>query len=165
MIPNIYRVGAVLLTAFVLLTGGLVYWQVIRANAVTNNAGNPRVAEAAKSADRGSILDRNGAVLAQSREQSDGTRTRSYTTPSLAQTIGYVSTRFGLSGLEQSYNQYLSGQRSANPLETVRNDLFHQTPAGDDLVLTIDSKIQQAAATALGQRRGAVVALDPGSGA
>ncbi len=165
MISNIYRVGAVLLAAFVLLTGGLVYWQVIRANAITNNAGNPRVAEAAKAADRGSILDRNGVVLVESREQPDGTRKRVYVAPSLAQTIGYVSTKFGLSGLEQSYNQYLTGQRSANPLETVRNDLFHQSPTGNDLVLTIDAKLQQMAAAALGQRRGAVVAIDPHSGA
>lgn len=165
MIRNINRVAAVLLAAFVLLTGGLVYWQVVRGNAVANNAGNPRVAEAAKTADRGGIYDRNGTALAESRPQPDGTRKRTYALPSLAQTTGYVSTKFGLSGLEQSYNQYLSGIQTGSALESARNQLFHETMPGDDLILTIDAKLQQVTAAALAGRRGAVVVMDPYSGA
>ncbi len=165
MIPNLYRVAVVLLAGFVAVTGGLVYWQVVRVNSLANNPANPRLIDAAKSANRGSILDRNGTVLAESREQPDGTRRRVYSIPSLAQTIGYVSTRYGITGIEQTFNDYLSGVRAANPLQTVRNDLFHGSPAGDDLTLTIDAKLQQTASAALGDRRGAVVALDPGTGA
>ncbi len=165
MISNIYRVAAALIVAFVLVTGGLIYWQVIRANSLMNNAANPRLVAAAKSANRGSILDRNGETLAESRELPDGTRQRVYTLPSLAQTIGYVSSKFGLTGLEQTFNDYLSGARATNTLETVRNDLLHELPAGDDITLTIDKKLQQAAAAALGDRRGAVVAMDPHTGA
>jgi penicillin-binding protein 2 len=36
--------------------------------------------------------------------------------------------------------------------------------AGDDLILSIDLAVQQAAETALGDRRGAVVAIDPSTG-
>ncbi|MHB8576166.1 MAG: peptidoglycan D,D-transpeptidase FtsI family protein [Dehalococcoidia bacterium] len=165
MIPNIKRVAAALIAGFLVVTAGLVYWQTVRAGSIANEGGNPRVAEAARSADRGRMLDRNGQVLVESRLRSDGTRTRVYALPSLAQTTGYVSTRFGLSGLEQSFNPYLTGEKAANPVQGALNDLLHQTVAGNDLVLTIDAHLQQAAARALGNRRGAVVALDPRTGA
>ena len=43
--------------------------------------------------------------------------------------------------------------------------LRHQDPIpGKDLVLTLDAHLQQAAEKALGERRGAVVALDPATG-
>lgn len=165
MIPQIKRVSLILIAAFLVLTGGLVYWQIVRADAVANDSGNPRVAEAARVADRGRILDRTGNVLAESKQLPDGTRQRVYTFPSLAQTIGYVSTRFGVSGLEQTYNQYLTGQATGDPLQRAWDALFHQSLPAGELVLTIDAKLQQVAAQALGERRGAVVALDPHTGA
>jgi len=165
VIQNINRVAGVLLAASVLLTGGLVYWQVIRGSVVANDSGNPRVAEAAKTEERGSIIDRNGTVLVESKPQPDGTRKRVYNLPSLGATTGYVSTRFGLSGVEQAYNRYLSGAHSGDPLTSVRNALFHESVPGDELILTIDSKLQSVAASALGDRRGAVVVMDPHTGA
>lgn len=165
LISNIKRIAAVIMVAFLGLTGGLVYWQVLRANAVAQDAGNPRVAEAARMADRGRILDRNGEVLVESQRQADGSRKRVYELESLAQTTGYVSTRFGLSGIEQSYNQYLSGEAAGNPVRNTVNNLLHEKLAGGDVVLTIDARLQQIAATALGDRRGAVVVLDPRTGA
>ncbi len=165
VIRQIRQTAAIFAIGFLVLSGGLVYWQVIRANAVASDPGNPRVAEAAQTADRGRMLDRNGGVLVQSVLQPDGTRTRTYALPSLAQTTGYVSTRFGLSGLEQSYNQYLSGNSGGDPLDTAIDNLLHRARPGNDLVLTIDAQLQRVAAQALGDRPGAVVALDPTTGA
>ena len=44
-------------------------------------------------------------------------------------------------------------------------DLDYQRPsAGENLYLTLDARIQEAAVTALGQHDGAVVAIDPNNG-
>src|SRR5579885_1257055 len=165
MIRQIRQTAFVFALGFLALTAGLVYWQVFRANAAANDPGNPRVAAAALPVDRGRMLDRNGTVLVESVLQPDGTRVRHYAQPSLAQTTGYVSTRFGVSGLEQAYNQYLSGSSGGDALDAAVDNLLHRSRPGADLVLTIDAQLQQVAAQALGDRPGAVVALDPTTGA
>ncbi len=84
----------------------------------------------------------------------------------------------GKSGLERTYEKLLRGQRGARRVEVdangnVQHDLG-RTPVvpGSTLRLHLDAKLQEAAAAALshgaeraGVRRGAVVALDPYSGA
>jgi peptidoglycan glycosyltransferase len=165
MTVQIRQAALAIVVAFALVTSGIVWWQVLHANAVSQAPGNPRPAELARTADRGRILDRNGAVLVQNVVAADGSRSRQYAEPSLAATIGYVSTRYGLSGIESSENAYLSGQQTGDPLASAVDDLLHRQPRGDHVVLTIDAKLQAAAAAALGDRPGAVVALDPHTGA
>jgi peptidoglycan glycosyltransferase len=165
VIPQIRQAAVALVAAFVVVTGGIIWWQVLHAGAVAQDPGNPRPAELARTADRGSIVDRNGAVLAESVMQADGSRTRSYSDPSLSATIGYVSTKYGLSGVESQEDAYLSGQQTGDPLASAVDHLLHRQPRGDQVQLTIDAKLQKAAAAALGDRPGAVVALDPHSGA
>ena len=67
--------------------------------------------------------------------------------------------------MERAYNPELSGD---SDLLTVRNllDLVTGRPTrGADLRLTLDPKVQRAAVEALGDNVGAVVALDPRTGA
>jgi peptidoglycan glycosyltransferase len=165
MTASIRRTALALLLAFLALSGGLVYWQVLRSQSLDSATSNPRAAEASLTQPRGAILAANGAVLAQSIEGPDGRFERRYADPSLAQTIGYVSTRYGLDGLEGSYNDYLSGQLGNGPLDAIWADISREQSRGNDLVLTIDPALQRIAAQALGDRPGAVVALDPSSGA
>jgi peptidoglycan glycosyltransferase len=165
VIANIRRVALALAAGFLLVSAGLVYWQVVRSQSLAIDPANPRAAEAALRSDRGRILDRAGTVLAQSVAQPGGDRQRQYKDPSLAQTLGYVSTRFGISGIEQAYDARLSGAEGNGPAGRIAADLLHQSSPGDDVVLTIDEKLQSAAAAALGTRPGAVVAMDPRSGA
>jgi penicillin-binding protein A len=153
------------LFGFLVLSGGLVYWQVIRSQDLDSASSNPRAAEASLTEQRGAIYDMSGQVLAHSVEGPDRHFQRIYTDTSLAQTIGYVSTRYGLDGLEASYNGYLSGQQGSDPVTAVWDDISRQPSRGNDLVLTIDSRLQKIAAQALGDRPGAVIALDPSSGA
>jgi peptidoglycan glycosyltransferase len=161
----IRRAAIAVLVGFVLLAFGLVYWQVVRSQSLDSAASNPRAAEASLTEQRGSILDSKGQVIARSVEGADGRLQRVYSDASLAQTIGYVSTRYGLDGLEASYNGYLSGQQGKDPITSIWSDISRQPLRGNDLVLTVDSSLQRVAAQALGQRRGAVVALDPRTGA
>lgn len=76
----------------------------------------------------------------------------------------------GKYGVERSYNPSLTGQDGAiSVLVDSRGRPIEEVPrtepvAGEELQLTLDLDLQQAAEEALGDRAGAVVALDPRSG-
>lgn len=85
--------------------------------------------------------------------------------------VRYSATRFiGRQGVERFYEQSLHGQVGYQKVETdahgrVRQVLDINPPvAGQNITVHLDSRLQIAAAAALGDRRGAVVALDPRSG-
>ena len=76
----------------------------------------------------------------------------------------------GKSGIEQSYETQLHGVTGFQQVEidadgrAVRT-LSSQAPiSGSDLTLSIDSKLQEIAETAFGERRGALVAIHPSTG-
>lgn len=154
-----------LLIGFFALTGGLVWWQVLRADQLAGRAGNPRVAEAGSRTHRGSIFAADGTVLVESRPDGSGRMERVYHARSLAHVLGYVSPRYGVTGVEEAANDYLSGVRGRGALTEIWGDITRDPPRGSDIVLTINPAVQAAAAAALGDRPGAVVALDPRTGA
>jgi penicillin-binding protein 2 len=92
--------------------------------------------------------------------------------------VTYAGTALiGKLGIESTYERALHGKQrlSRNPGQCTgpfgaargrfAPDLHSQAPvAGDDLVLSIDLAAQQAAEIALGDHRGAVVAIDPSNG-
>lgn len=139
--------------------GMLAYWQAWRTDLATEDR-NPRVLSAYRDPLRGRILDREGNVLAES--QPDGRRT--YADVSLAHVLGYIDPRYGSQGVELAFNGVLSGKRQEGWAGALDAEFRRGRAAGDDLLLTIDSRVQAAAAKALGGRRGAVVAIDPRNG-
>ncbi len=83
----------------------------------------------------------------------------------------YKGTEYiGKLGLEQSYEKVLHGQAGFEEVETsaggraVRRLKSHPPTPGDKLVLSIDIKLQALVEALFGDRRGALVALDPRSG-
>jgi peptidoglycan glycosyltransferase len=113
---------------------------------------------------RGSILDRSGAVIA--RTVSDGGRaTREYSLPDSADVLGYRDPRGRWHGLEQRYDALLSAQHARADWRTFFQHLSGSSDVGADLELTIDRHLQTVAARALGAHPGAIVALDPRTGA
>ena len=85
--------------------------------------------------------------------------------------VSYSATQFiGKLGVERVYERSLHGQVGYQQVETdargrVRKVLNVQPPvAGQNLTLQLDVRLQQAATDALGERRGAVVAIDPRTG-
>ena len=77
----------------------------------------------------------------------------------------------GQMGIEAAYEKQLRGQWGGQQVEVdgmgqvVRILGEKQTQAGKDVRLTLDVKLQQAAEVALGDRKGAIVAIDPNNGA
>lgn len=163
MTRTIRHVAFAVVLGFVIISFDLIYWQVIRAPDLNARTGNPRAAQAAEQVDRGLILDRHGTVLAKSVQAKDGSFDRQYTLEDLSPVIGYASARFGLSGLEKSWNKQLEG--SAGDLGSDLINLALQRPeVGDTLTLSIDAKLQQAADQALGNVSGAAVIMKPQTG-
>ena len=83
----------------------------------------------------------------------------------------YAGTNYiGKGGLEKAYEDLLHGtvghqQVEVNAKGRVLRVLESQPPqAGKDLKLFLDIRLQRDASAALGDRRGAVVAIDPGTG-
>jgi len=77
---------------------------------------------------------------------------------------------FGKTGLEHKYEFDLHGQTGFEQVEVdsagrAMRVLASNPPIpGDNLVLTLDSKLQEVAEKAFGERRGALVAIDPSNG-
>ena len=161
---GIVRLWLVLLTAFAVLAAGAGYWQVAQAQDLVNRADDPLLVAAARHTARGKILDRDGTVLASSRTGQNGEPYRVYASRALAPMLGYASSVYGTSGLEQAFDAALSGVSSADPVDALlakfRRDRFHP----EDLTLSLSLPLQQAAVRLLGSNRGAVVMLDPRSG-
>jgi peptidoglycan glycosyltransferase len=148
------------------LVANLTYVQVVQAQALNNDSRNTRNLEKELRAERGAILTRDGVVLARSEKLPNGQYRRTYPAGSLAaHLVGYYSVRYGRAGIEAAANDSLAGHRSYATFADVMDDALGRPVAGNDVVLTIDSRVQRAAEKALGGRRGAVVVLDPNTGA
>ncbi|MCZ6655850.1 MAG: penicillin-binding protein 2 [Gammaproteobacteria bacterium] len=85
--------------------------------------------------------------------------------------VNYSATTFvGKLGVEQFYERSLHGEVGYQRVETdahgrIRQELERSLPqAGQNLSLHLDSRLQIAASGALGERRGAIVAIDTRSG-
>ncbi|MBV8149000.1 MAG: penicillin-binding protein 2, partial [Candidatus Eremiobacteraeota bacterium] len=157
-------------TLFALLFAALairqVYVQVIQGPAIASKAGNPR--HALLDARRGRILASDGTVLAQSANNR-----RVYPMgAAAAQAVGYVSVRYGTSGVEDAFDRALtppdtSGDSLAQ-LDEIRAAFAGETVVsrGADVVTTIVPVIQQRLFSLLAQYpRAAGIVLDPRSGA
>lgn len=161
---NIRRLSVYLVLAFASVSGALTWWQLLDAQRLASRPDNPQVIAAHRSLPRGSIFDAQGQLLASS-EVIDGVSSRTYTDPAFTHVIGYASLRFGATAVERAWDDLLTGQTDPNPLRDLLNDILARQPDPHDLTLTIDRRLQDFAAAQLGSNIGAVVAIDPRSGA
>src|SRR6266571_455597 len=143
---SIRKLTNLFIILFVGLSSGLVYWQVVVAQQVTENSHNGRRCLVQNSPLRGTIYDRNGQWLARSIADSKaqcGYR-RVYFDPSLAGLIGYYAgPNYPATGVEKQFDDVLSGRTGITTLNNTVNQLLHRAPIGDDIYLTIDDRIQQ----------------------
>lgn len=138
------------------------YFQVARSEQFINNPYNSRLDSFAKRIIRGDIVADDGTLLATTKTDNEGNETRVYPKGrTYAHVVGYADN--GKAGLESSYNFELLRSHSFI-LERVVNEIEGQKNQGDTLVTTLRDDLQQAAYEALGDRKGAVVVLEPDTG-
>jgi penicillin-binding protein A len=77
---------------------------------------------------------------------------------------GYYSIFFNSDRIERSFNDELLGDSGVITMQDLEDRFLGSGEQGDDIVLTINSQLQEAARAALGSERGAVVAIDPRNG-
>jgi len=161
---NIRKVAFCLLGLLVILFVYLSYIQVIESEFLVSHPLNRRTAEATRHIQNGLIVDKNGEKLAYSEKSGDGFK-REYPYGAItANVIGYDSFKYGKSGIESTYNNYLTGMNNQlRHLGAISNLLPNQP--GNNVMLTIDAKLQDVAYRELGENRGAIVVMNPRTGA
>ena len=151
---------------FAVLVANLTYLMIIKAPEYQNMPSNNHTIAREAQMERGTISTVDGTVLAQSVRQEDGSYRREYPAGTLAaHIVGYASQKFGTAGIEAAYNDALRGEQNFASFTDVVNSLAGIQTKGNDVALTIDSRIQQAAQDALEGQVGAVVAMNPETGA
>jgi peptidoglycan glycosyltransferase len=163
----IVRLYGLVVVLFALLVAFTSRWTVFEASSLRENPLNARGLLEQERIDRGRILAADGAVLARSVRGGEGTYKRAYPMgEEFAHAVGYsyIDPDLGQTGIERFRNAVLNGEKGAS-LQTVLDQLQGKKPQGDDVVTTLDPGAQRVAISALGDHRGAVVALDPRTGA
>lgn len=151
---------------FAILVGNLTYIQVFKAKDYQNMSINNHSIARAAYVKRGSIITSDGVTLAESIQNEDGTYSRSHPNGNLAaNVVGYYSTRYGTAGVESTMNETLTGSKDYSSWMNAVNSLAGISQPGNSVKLTIDSRIQSAAEQALSGMSGAIVVLDPRTGA
>ena len=166
------RVALGCLVLFGLLLLNVNYVQVVKAGDYRDNPSNSRVLLRTYERERGPIAvvaaDGNGRDLLAESVRTDGPLTflRTYPGgPAYAQVTGYYSLIYGRTGIERSRDRDLSGEGDRFFVRRLSDYVTGREPSGGGVLLTLDPAAQQAAVAGLGNNRGAVVALDPRTGA
>lgn len=161
--PNheILRITYIFVGLFVLLLGYLVSFMVIDSDEVINNSYNKRQDLLATRVVRGEIQGSKGETLAKTVEE-DGNSTRIYPYEEM---FSHIVGRFskGKTGIESNENFNLLTSHD-NPIKMLYNEMAGEKNIGDNIVTTLDVNLQKTAYNALGDRKGAIVVLEPSTG-
>jgi peptidoglycan glycosyltransferase len=159
---QIRRAAVFVLALFLLMFAAPFYWQVLESDKLANDPRNARKIFKEYSLERGKMVLPDGQPVAISVATPDALKFRRVYPqgPHYGMVTGYYSLVYGSSLAENTFNTYLVGKA---PEQFAQNlvDLFtaRSTPGGT-LRLTLDPTTQLTAERQLGQRKGAVVALD-----
>lgn len=147
---------------FVSLIGWLLYFNLVKSEEFINSPYNTRQDTFADRVIRGSILSAEGDTLAATQIGEDGLEYRYYPYANMfAHVVGYAA--YGKTGLESEANFHLLSSH-AFFLEQMKNEFKNEKNKGDNVVTTLSVKLQTTAYNALGDRKGAVVVMEPSTG-
>jgi penicillin-binding protein A len=155
-------VGVLLLALLI----NLNFVQVVRADSYRNNQANRRTVLDEYANPRGQIVV-GGNPIAESVVTADELKyLRRYPVGAqYAPLTGFYSLVYGKDGLEFTEDGVLSGNDPRLFASRLADILTGRNPKGGSVTLTVNAAAQTAAFKGLGNRRGAVVALDPSTGA
>ncbi len=159
------RLAKGFLTGFLIVAGGLIFWQIAATPFLVNRDDNPRLVVAEQKVRRGRLLTAAGIPVAETIVDEDGLARRHYPYAELSSVTGYYSIRHGVGGTEATFDTILRGTVGRTAEEFWLDDLLHRPLGGHDVTLTIDLPAQVAADVALGRQEGAVVVMDIKTGA
>jgi peptidoglycan glycosyltransferase len=162
----IRRLSALFVLLFAILAARQVYVQFVEGPAIASKPNNPR--HTLLDAHRGRILATDGTVLA---ESVNGRRVYPLGAAT-AQAVGYVSVRYGTSGLEEAFDRALTPPDTtgdpAAQLDEIRAAFAGKSAVsrGADVVTTLVPAVQVELYDLLAKyKRAAGVVLDPRTGA
>lgn len=157
---NISKLSYVLLSCFLVLILYIGIFSIIKGPELSSDPHNRRLALYEESVKRGTIYDRNGTVLAQG-----SLKQRVYPRgQDTAQVVGFISQRYGRTGLESAYDRELLAMTDEGKIEALFDKLMGRPRTGNDIVLTLDADLQRLILDRLGGRKGAVAVMDPRTG-
>ena len=162
----IRKVAAGCMLLVFLLLANITYVQAIRADELNSRSDNRRVLLDEYAKERGPILVGDEPVALSVETDDEFAYLRQYPVPLLyAPATGYYSSVFGRSAVERSENDVLSGNDDRLFARRLVDLVTNREQRGGTVKLTLNPAAQQAAYDALGDNKGAVVALDPRTGA
>ena len=149
-----------------LLLANITYVQAIWADELNARSDNRRVLLDEYATERGPILVGEEPVALSIETDDEFAYLRQYPVgPVYAPATGYYSSVFGRSAVERSENGVLSGSDDRLFARRLVDLVTNREQRGGTVKLTLNPAAQQAAYEALGDNKGAVVALDPRTGA
>lgn len=158
------RVVFVIIAMFVALLVSSSTIQVLSADSLGADPRNVRSVYDSYKTQRGAILV-DGEPIAISNKSDDNFHyLRTYANEMYSAITGFFSFYQGATGLESKMNSYLTGKNSSQFFEQVNALLSGNPVTGASIELTIDPVAQKAAWDAMGNLKGAVVAIDPKTG-
>ena len=159
--------GIVMIVLFSALFVQLNYLQVFGAEKLNNHPVNSRAVVRDFSRPRGAVQTSDGVLIAESIDTDNAfKRLRRYPEGELfAHLTGFFSFTYGADGVERTYNAALTGRESKELSIDRLGDLLLEKDQTADVTLTVSKALQEIATRELGDRKGAVVAVDPRNGA
>ncbi|GLC29656.1 peptidoglycan D,D-transpeptidase FtsI family protein [Clostridium omnivorum] len=162
---NIKKVMIVFLLCFISIISYITYFELFKAQDIAKSQYNKRLWAIRNEVLRGTIYDRNMKPLTKSDRVNTETQKREYTGGALfAHALGYVDIKYGMTGLENTYDPDLMHAQSQSLIEYIKNKGKAEEKIGRNLKTTLDYNVQKTAFDMLGDNRGAVVALNPKTG-
>ncbi|MGL4655209.1 MAG: peptidoglycan D,D-transpeptidase FtsI family protein [Sarcina sp.] len=172
---NIKVIMGVYLVLLFGLIGYITYFYLFKAPEINKMPANAITMSKSSKVLRGTIYDSEMQPIAESERIDAFNQKRIYPYGDLyAAAIGYASSRYGNTGMENIYNtqlttydpltlsEYIKTYGLKKAFENRNQNLAPQV--GDSVVTTLNTPLQKAAWEALGENEGAVVAIQPKTG-
>ncbi|WP_380164291.1 peptidoglycan D,D-transpeptidase FtsI family protein [Jannaschia sp. R86511] len=139
--------------------------QYVGATSIAAGQGNVREVYREFGRERGPIVVAGDPVATSTEVGGDYQYLREYPGGELyAHATGFYSIVYGTTATEDAENDVLAGTADSLFYSRIGQVLTGQDPTGGSVELTLDPAAQQAAWDALGDQRGAVVAIEPSTG-
>ena len=166
MIRSVRRIAVVTAVLLFALLANLTYLQYFAAGDLRARQANSRVLLEEYSRERGPILLGSTAIASSIRTDDQLKYLRQYASGQLyAPATGYYSIVYGATGIERAENSILSGSDDRFFVDRVQQLFAGRGVQGGAVRLTLNPQAQKAAFDGLAGRTGAVVAIDPRTGA